>query len=397
MQEDEDRTRHSIALWSLGLTSAENNYYTGVKESLAVIWAVQIIRRYLERSHCDLYIENQALRWVMSMTDESGRLARRRLRLLEYDFIVHYRNGLKNQIANAVSLLSTFSETTIASDKELLGYVIEGLNSHIGPASDCRHTDLDYEPEDEIDPLDGDTVLTTADERTEINSAVITREEILREQQSDGYCVKLRRKVIEDPTYPFAENDQGYLVRIAKIDKMEHIVLPKTLRERALYLAHYSALIGHPGRTRLYYNLRRQVYWPSMTMDVYSTVRNCIPCARERIILGRHSSFLRLFPETAPLEFVGIDILGPLRKTGSGHEYILVITDRFAKMAVIVPLKTVTVYTVAKAFCERWLFVYGPPRNVISDNGKQSASKFFLAVCGSLRVRNLFTFTYHSQ
>lgn len=274
-----------------------------------MIWAVQILRLYLERSHFDLYTDHQGLRWVMNMTDASGRLARWRLRLLGYEFTLHYRKGLKNQIYHAVPRLPTFSETTIAPDIKIPCYVIEGLTGHIGSLFDCRHTDLDYEPEDEVDPLDEDTVLTTAEERKEIRPAVNTREDILREQQSGGYCVKIRRKISEYPTYPFAENEKGFLLRIAKIEKTEQVVLPKTLCERALYLPHQSTLVRHPGGTRLYYNLRRQVYWPSMTMDVYNAARNSVTCAREPVKYRRHSSFSKLFPVTAPLELIVIDNL----------------------------------------------------------------------------------------
>lgn len=76
------------------------------------------------------------------------------MRLLEYDFTVHYRKGLKNQNADAVSRLATVGETKIAPGMEIPCYFIEGLNSHIEAASDCFHTALDYEPEDEVSSLD---------------------------------------------------------------------------------------------------------------------------------------------------------------------------------------------------------------------------------------------------
>ena len=39
----------------------------------------------------------------------------------------------------------------------------------------------------------------------------------------------------------------------------------------------------------------------------------------------------------------------------------------------------------------------GPPKTLISDNGKQFASKFFQAVCSLLDLSNIFTSTYHPQ
>ena len=43
-----------------------------------------------------------------------------------------------------------------------------------------------------------------------------------------------------------------------------------------------------------------------MALDVYNTVRNCASCARERISLRKHASYLKLFPAQAPLEYVAI-------------------------------------------------------------------------------------------
>ena len=100
-----------------------------------------------------------------------------------------------------------------------------------------------------------------------------------------------------------------------------------------------------------------------MSLDVHATVRACADCPRERISLRKHANYLKLFPATTPLEFVSIDILGELKETPAprNNRYLLVITDRYSKLTRVVPLKRITAYTVAKAFCESWVFVYGPP------------------------------------
>jgi hypothetical protein len=82
-----------------------------------------------------------------------------------------------------------------------------------------------------------------------------------------------------------------------------------------------------------------------------------------------------------------MDILGPLPKTDHGNRLLLVITDRFSKLTRTVPLRTITALVVAKAFCENWVFAYGAPRYVLTDNGTQFNAKFFLAVCRELLDR----------
>ena len=72
-------------------------------------------------------------------------------------------------------------------------------------------------------------------------------------------------------------------------------------------------------------------------------------------------------------------------------------SDRFLKLTEVVPLRRIDAYTVAVAFVEAWLFKYGPPKTLISDNAKQFAAKFFQAVCSLLGISNMFTSTYHPQ
>ena len=73
------------------------------------------------------------------------------------------------------------------------------------------------------------------------------------------------------------------------------------------------------------------------------------------------------------------------------------ITYRFSKLTRTVPLRTISAFVVAKAFCEHWVFVYGPPRYALTDNGAQFTAKFFMAVCRELGVAMVFTTAYHPQ
>ena len=98
-----------------------------------------------------------------------------------------------------------------------------------------------------------------------------------------------------------------------------------------------------------------------------------------------------------PLVSVAIDILGPLPKARSGCRFLLIVTDRFTKLAQVAPLKRITALNVARAFCEIWVFKYGPPKTLLSDNGRQFTSKFFQAVCRLLGINNAFTSAYHPQ
>ena len=147
----------------------------------------------------------------------------------------------------------------------------------------------------------------------------------------------------------------------------------------------------------MYYTLRRDFYWPGLALDCIKTVRNCVSCARNRVKLRKATKPMKLFPAKAPLEYVSVDILGPLLRTRRGMEYLLVITDRFSKIVRTIPMMRITAEEVAKAIVHNWIFVYGPPVYLFSDNAKQFNAKFFQKVCRILGIKNVFTTTYHPQ
>ena len=72
-------------------------------------------------------------------------------------------------------------------------------------------------------------------------------------------------------------------------------------------------------------------------------------------------------------------------------------TDWFSRLVRTIPLKTVSAGEVVNVFVDKWVFTYGTPENLISDNGKKFTARFFLDFCRILNVHNSFTTTYHPQ
>jgi hypothetical protein len=173
------------------------------------------------------------------------------------------------------------------------------------------------------------------------------------------------------------------------------LVIPTSLRKRLLYISHYPVTAGHPGIRKMYKTISQHYYWPGLSMDVYQTVKQCSHCAREAGLLRKRKQHVSLFPAQEPLEFLAIDILGPLPKTPHGNQFILIVCDRFTKLVRNIPLRTITSLAVAQAFCYHCVFAYGMPKTLLSDNGTHFSSKFFQACCIELGIKQVFTTAYH--
>ncbi len=75
---------------------------------------------------------------MMNLTDISGRLVRWRLRLLDFNFTVHYKKCAKKNIADKVSRLATEHDTMVQADLDIPVYWSNQMNW--GAAAGTRHS-----------------------------------------------------------------------------------------------------------------------------------------------------------------------------------------------------------------------------------------------------------------
>ena len=85
-----------MGYWIRALKKQERDYTTTENECLAIVWAILLLWPYLEGQRCTVRTDHDSLRWVLNLADAKGRLARRRLRLSEYDFVVEHRAVIKH-------------------------------------------------------------------------------------------------------------------------------------------------------------------------------------------------------------------------------------------------------------------------------------------------------------
>lgn len=88
--QEHEKKKHPIGYLIRTLTSAEQNYLATEREGLAVLRALSLSRPYLERQHFTVYTDQQALRFLLHLSDAElhSRLARWRLGLAEFNFTV---------------------------------------------------------------------------------------------------------------------------------------------------------------------------------------------------------------------------------------------------------------------------------------------------------------------
>ena len=100
-----------------------------------------------------------------------------------------------------------------------------------------------------------------------------------------------------------------------------------------------------------------------MQEDVATWCRNCLKCQLRKRSQKTARSPLQECVAGAPMDCLGIDIMGPLPQTQTGNRYILVVGDYFSKWMdawAMIDMETNTIadILVTRVFCLWGLYTY---------------------------------------
>ena len=106
----QDGCERVIAYASRSLTKAERNYCVTDKELLALKYFVEYFKQYLLGREFLIRTNHQALRWLFSLKEPKGRIARWIEILSAFNFTVEYRPGKKHGNADGMSRVPSSDE-----------------------------------------------------------------------------------------------------------------------------------------------------------------------------------------------------------------------------------------------------------------------------------------------
>ena len=115
--------------------------------------------------------------------------------------------------------------------------------------------------------------------------------------------------------------------------------------------------------------------------DVENWCRACIECQRAETETRKPKAMLQVSRVGAPMQKIGIDILGPLTQTSRVNRYVLVISDYFTNWSEAYTMKNVEAVTVADLLVKKFICRFVIPRQLHSGHGKQFESEVFQQIC----------------
>jgi transposase InsO family protein len=96
-------TERPVVFYSKKFNSAQKNYSTTERECLAVVWAVEKFRPYVEGRPFDVITDHASLKQMNSFKNQNSRLFKMSMRLQGYDYNIVPRKGVDNVVPDALS------------------------------------------------------------------------------------------------------------------------------------------------------------------------------------------------------------------------------------------------------------------------------------------------------
>lgn len=378
-----------VAFDSRKFVEAEINYEIHDKELLAIVWAFQRWHSLLGSAVLPVRVisDHKALEYFMSSKQLTRRQARWAEKLSEYDFVIQYRAGKQSEKPDSLSR----RDDLYPSGGE--GAYAKNNPHNFKPLLKQTRLAANHLEQSELPPEDQSSFV----------------ERLLTAQRADLSLRKIRSEIRDSENNPSSEDFEGdseeeeerYSLRedgILVYQNRPCVPIDNPIRLEILRMVHDHPTKGHPGLRKTLASLKRQFYWPKSSPVVADYIGSCLACSRTKA--RRHHPYGLLEPlpvPDRPWSSISMDFIEELPPS-NGSNSILVIVDRFSKMAIFIPtVITLRTEELADIFLRHVFVKHGLPNDIVSDRGSKFTSDFWKTFTSKLDIQRKLSTAYHPQ
>ncbi|GJW86993.1 RNA-directed DNA polymerase, partial [Tanacetum coccineum] len=325
-----------ISFFSEKFNDTRKRYSTYDKEFYAIVRSLEYWRHYLLPNEFILYSDHQALQFIQGQAKLKPRHAKWVETLQDFSFVIRHKAGSANTVADALSRRPALTTT---SSVHVSGFEsIQPLYADDPDFKDCWEQ------------------CATAPFRDFV--------------RRDGFLFKGRRLCV-----PLS-----------------------SVREAIILETHQGGLAGHFGRDKTVGLVSERFFWPKLVRDVVKVLNRCRICRLAKTHHTNQGLYTPLPTPNRPWEDVSIDFVLGLPLTQRKKDSIMVVVDRFSKMAHFVPCsKTYDASQVARLYFAEIVKLHGVPKTITSDRDVKFVSHFWRTLWRHLGAKLQFSSSHHPQ
>ena len=389
-----DGVEKPVLFLSRTLNEHERNYATTHKECLAIVWCIKQCEHYLLGNKFVIRTDHHALKWLMSVKDHNGRLMRWALMLMEYEFEIQHVKGKTNFVADA---LSRHPVNMIVSNEE---------------EEDEEEEEEEQKHEENNVTIDGIEVraghklqrvkrMQLEDEGLFPIMLYLTDGTLPEEgKKAESLVHKVLNKYVLTDSTLYHLWQQSNSNTHPRMEMVQQLVIPKSLRKEILYSCHEDLFSGHSGLKKTYERLRSRFYWDNMYKDALEHVQSCLDCEMKKFPSNTGTAApvsLTHGPVCEPSQDWCVDLCGPFPLSRNGNRYACIFMDRFSRFPEAFGIPDKKAETVAKVLVEQIVCRYGCPRTLLSDRGGEFLSELSDETYKLMNIKKLNTSGYRPQ
>lgn len=314
LQKQTDGKFHPIAYYSKTANAAESKYHSFELETLAILYALQRFRVYLEGIVFTVVTDCNSLAMTLEKKQMNNRIARWALEFERFTFTTKDRPGLSMGHVDALSrchptdITTPISRTSFTTDAPIL------LNDLKFDAEDSFDiavaTNFDAYGKQKrnncetvavIDYTDVNFRLQTTQNRDPV--IVKIRDRLETEQMTEE---KTEGKTEEMTEYSLAD---GLVYRRGK-DNIKRLYVPAELEDNIVRMIHEK--IGHQSVDKCCDQIKRNYWFPKMKAKVKKFIDNCLRCIMYGAPVRPSERSLYSIPKKPiPFDTLHLDHFGP--------------------------------------------------------------------------------------
>lgn len=437
-----------VAFYSRRMTSCEGNYAIYDKELLAIVKAFETWKPELIGLHAPIRVltDHQSLKYFMTSKQLSSRQARWAEFLSQFSFLISYRAGKDNTVADLLSRPSDLPEAqkaqalfrtrTLLAESSLdpdvkaaLSALIDKSHTSACPPSSIRSSlvELSQPPlvrspqcsallvapiyptaslphdsdSDSNADEDADELLLTPLDFAAVRQACLLDDDFTAIVNClDSNARQLPSSLVRRG-FRFSVAD--FSLRDGLLYVQDRVFVPNDhdLKLSVLSSYHDSRVFGHPSEKTLFRLISRYFWWLGLRADCSRYTSSCLTCRRAKPNNFPPPGFLQSLPLPQRIwSDVTLDLAEDLPlcvRKGRAFRHILVIVDRLSKDRIFEPLMTKTAEEIVEVVHRRLFCVHGYPITMISDRGSAFMSTFMRRYAELYHVKLVFATVRHPQ